>query len=156
LKTLVLGLGNNLLGDDGAGIHALKKLEGIWPADDPSVEFVDGGTLSFTLAGLIQEADQLIVIDAAQLNATPGHVQVFENQDMDRFINGGRCTSVHEVSLSELMDIALLTGALPGRRALVGIQPQHLDWADQPTARVQAGIADACERTKQLLEAWRG
>jgi hydrogenase maturation protease len=154
LKTLVLGLGNTLLGDDGAGVHALKKLEQGWSRDDRSVEFIDGGTLSFTLAGLIQDADHLIVIDAAQLNVSPGDVRVFEGREMDSYINSGKCSSVHEVSLSELMDIALLTGSLPRRRALVGIQPRLLDWAERTTVEVETGIELACEKTKQLLEAW--
>lgn len=36
------------------------------------VEYVDGGTLSFTLATAIENADRLIVLDATQLNAAPG------------------------------------------------------------------------------------
>jgi hydrogenase maturation protease len=154
LKTLVLGLGNTLLGDDGAGIYAIRQLEQKWPANDDEVEFVDGGTLSFTLTELIQDADQLIVIDAAQLNDKPGAVRVFEDQEMDHFVSNGKFASVHEVSLAELMDIARLTERLPERRALIGIQPQMVDWADKPTPEISAGIDIACNETQSLLEAW--
>lgn len=154
MKTLVLGLGNTLLGDDGAGIYAIRQLEQQWPNDDGKVEFVDGGTLSFTLTELIQDADQLIVIDAAQLNEKPGSVHVFEDHDMDQFVRNGKFASVHEVSLAELMDIARLTDRLPARRALIGIQPQLVDWADKPTPEILEGINVACNKTHSLLEAW--
>ena len=70
-KTLVLGLGNTLLGDEGAGVYAIRALQDRH-AGLADVEFLDGGTLSFTLAGPIEEAGNLIVIDAAQLQDRPG------------------------------------------------------------------------------------
>ena len=46
---LVLGIGNNLLQDEGIGIHLLQYLEAQYP-NLPNVTYLDGGTLSFTLA----------------------------------------------------------------------------------------------------------
>lgn len=48
--------------------------------------FSTAAPLSFTLAGPIEEAGSLIVIDATQLQAQPGTVRVFEGEDMDRFL----------------------------------------------------------------------
>jgi hydrogenase maturation protease len=154
LKTVVLGIGNLLLGDEGAGIHALRLLESHWEHNKAPVEFIDGGTLSFTLAEIIQDADNLIIIDAAELNDEPGRVMVYENEGMDDFVSNGKCSSVHEVSISELMDIARLTGNLPTRRALVGIQPRDIDWSETPSPPVARGIQQACEHAVTLLEAW--
>lgn len=153
MKTIVLGLGNTLLGDDGAGIYALKELQNDAHYND-TIEFVDGGTLSFTLTDVLYNADNLIVIDAAQLNASPGDVRVFTNEAMDTFVRSGKCSSVHEVSLSELLDMARLLDALPGRRALIGVQPQTVDWADQPTDAVKNAIPLICREAHTLLEAW--
>lgn len=153
-KTLVLGLGNTLLGDEGAGVYAVRALqeqhEGL--AD---VEFLDGGTLSFTLAGPIEEAGSLIVIDATQLQAQPGTVRVFEGEDMDRFLGSHRKSSVHEVSLMDLMAIATLAESLPAHRALIGIQPEYLDWSDAPTDAVARAIPLACDMAMGLVERWR-
>ena len=55
-KTLVPGLGNTLLGDKGVGVYAVRALQEQY-ADRADVEFLDGGTLSFTLAGPIEDAD---------------------------------------------------------------------------------------------------
>lgn len=153
-KTLVLGLGNTLLGDEGAGVYAVRALQERH-AGRADVELLDGGTLSFTLAGPIEDADNLIVIDATQLKDTPGTVRVFEGEDMDRFLGGNRKNSVHEVSLLDLLTIARLAEALPARRALIGIQPEYLDWSDAPTANVARAIPAACDLALELIERWR-
>jgi len=71
LKTLVLGIGNTLLTDEGIGVHVLHALESRL-ANLSDVTLLDGGTLSFTLAGPIEEADALIVVDAANIRSKPG------------------------------------------------------------------------------------
>jgi hydrogenase maturation protease len=151
---LILGIGNTLLRDEGAGIHALNRLrEELGERDD--ITFLDGGTLSFTLAGHIEDASRLIVIDAAQLDAAPGHSQVFEGCAMDEFLGSNRKRSVHEVSLLDLMAIAHLADHLPERRALIGIQPAEIDWGEQPSAAVAAAMPQVCAQAMKLIEEWR-
>jgi hydrogenase maturation protease len=152
-RTLVLGIGNILLRDEGAGIHALHELRAMVSGRD-DVELMDGGTLSFTLAGEIEDAAHLIVIDAAQLDAAPGTTQVFVGNDMDSFVGGNRKRSVHEVGLIDLMAIARLTDRLPPQRALIGIQPQEIDWGEAPSPAVAAAIPVACRYVLALMEQW--
>ena len=71
MKTLVLGIGNTLLTDESIGIHVQQALEPKL-ANWPDVTLLDGGTLSFTLAGPIEDADALIVVDAANIKTKPG------------------------------------------------------------------------------------
>jgi len=152
MKTLILGIGNTLLSDEGVGIHVLAHLQtGVLPE---GVTLLDGGTLSFTLAASIQEADTLIVVDAANLRSPPGTLQVFLGQDMDDFLVNNRKSSVHEVGLTDLRAIALLTGHWPERRALVAIQPMVVDWGELPSAPVAAAIPAACAAIHALLEQW--
>jgi hydrogenase maturation protease len=153
MKTTILGIGNTLLRDEGIGIHVLKALQARLPADD-ALSFVDGGTLSFTLAAEIEASDRLIVIDAAQLGEAPGTVRCFIDNEMDSFL--GSCKrSVHEVGLLDLLDIARLTQTLPGQRALVGIQPASVDWGEEPTEAVAAAIPVAVQKVCDLLELWK-
>ena len=153
VSTLVLGIGNTLLTDEGVGVHVIHYLQQHHPT--PShVRLLDGGTLSFTLAGDIEDCEQLIVIDATQLNETPGTVKTFIDTDMDDFLGQHRKMSVHEVGLLDLLHISRLAGRLPTRRALVGIQPELMDWGEQPTDKVTAAIPLACHQTLQLIEAW--
>ena len=105
-KTLVLGIGNTLLSDEGVGVHVVNKLH----QDNPPSEdvcYMDGGTLSFTLADPIESCEQLIVVDASEIRSEPGAVEVFEDQAMDTFITTGNKKSVHEVGLVDVMSIAI-------------------------------------------------
>jgi hydrogenase maturation protease len=152
-KTLILGIGNTLLQDEGAGIHAIRMLSGL-AAQRDDIELVDGGTLSFSLAGSIEDADRLIVIDAAQYDGEPGSTRMFVGEQMDAFIGSNRKRSVHEVSLIDLMAIALLAGRLPQRRALIGIQPQTIAWGDTPSVPVAGAIRLACDQALRLVGEW--
>ncbi len=151
---LILGIGNSLLRDEGAGIHALNRLREQYPKRD-DLTFLDGGTLSFTLAGAIAEASRLIVLDAAQLSAPAGHSQVFEGAEMDAFLGSNRRRSVHEVSLLDLLAVAHLSDHMPAQRALVGIQPGEIDWGEHPSQAVQTALPRICRQVQQLIDAWQ-
>ncbi len=148
----MLGIGNTLLSDEGIGIHVLNYLREHHP-DLPGVTYLDGGTLSFTLAGEVEEADNLIVLDAASLKAEPGTVRTFAGAEMDRYLGTAK-RSVHEVGLLDLLDIARLTNALPANRALVGIQPRDLGWGERPSDSVAAAVPRAAAEVLELLQAW--
>jgi len=113
-KTLVLGIGNPILQDDGIGVHVVQQLKTEY-LDFPQVKFLDGGTLSFSLIGEIEDATNLIVIDAAQLDDEPGSVRTFIGEEMDLFLGRQKNSSVHDVTLIDLMSIALLSDRLPFR-----------------------------------------
>lgn len=153
-KTLILGIGNTLLQDEGAGVHAIRMLEQQAVQRD-DIELMDGGTLSFLLAGAIEDAEQLIVIDAAQYDGEPGTTKVFVGKQMDAFIGGNRKLSVHEVSLIDLMMIARLADRLPRQRALIGIQPHSIDWGETPSPPVAGAIRLACDQAMQLVAEWQ-
>ena len=154
MNTLVLGIGNTLLSDEGVGVHATRYLMDNFP-DLPDTRFLDGGTLSFTLAGPIEDADNLIVIDAAQIKARPGTVLTFVGDEMDDYLNGQTKRSVHEVGLMDLMSMVRLSGHLPRNRALVAVQPESTDWGELPTEEVKASIPDVCEKTVKLIREWQ-
>ena len=120
-RTLVLGIGNTLLSDEGLGVHLLEYLRERHP-ELPGITWLDGGTLSFTLAPVIEEHDNLIVLDAAQLNKSPGTISLLARDEMDAFVGHSK-RSVHEVKLIDLLTIAHLQERLPVKRALLGIQP---------------------------------
>lgn len=151
-ETLILGIGNVLLGDEGVGGRAVRRLQAESPADSRLV-FLDGGTLSFTLTGPIADCPRLIVIDAAVMGDPPGTVRVFEDEAMDRQLSR-HASSIHEVSLGELLDMARLTDSLPERRALIGIEPAVVDWGDTLTPTVEAAIPQVLERVRALLARW--
>jgi hydrogenase maturation protease len=149
---VVLGIGNVLLTDDGAGVHAARRLDALLQRSN-DVEVIDGGTLSFTLAPLIAGADRLIVIDAANLQASPGTTRVFFSSDFDAFLGKPRLT-VHEVSLVDLIDIARLTDHVPRERALIAIQPRTIDWGESLSEEVDAAMPGVLSTVTELLKRW--
>ena len=150
MKILVLGIGNTLLIDEGVGIFAMRELETRYGHRD-DMEFLDGGTLSFTLAVPIAECDALLVIDAAELEAAPGTVRSFEGAELDRFLGASRKSSVHEVGLLDLMSISMLSGRWPQRRALIGIQPAVIDWGEALSPVVAAALPEVCAKADEII-----
>jgi hydrogenase maturation protease len=150
--TLILGLGNVLMTDEAVGAEVVRRFDAQHPMD-PTLCCMDGGTLSFTLALPIGDCPRLIVVDAATMGDPPGSIRVFEGDAMDRQLSAN-AKSVHEVSLSDLLDIARLTETLPHHRALIGIEPAVVDWGDQLTPTVEAAIPAAIDQIRLLLERW--
>ena len=149
----IIGIGNNLLTDDGAGIHALHAFASDNTADD--IDCIDGGTVGLALLDRLAALDGLIALDAMILGKEPGTVTVLQDEDMDSHLRNQR-GSVHEVGLSDLMDALRLCGELPQHRALIGIEPAAMDWGTEPTAAVAAAVPLAADRARELIQAWRG
>jgi hydrogenase maturation protease len=153
--TLVLGLGNILLTDDGVGIHVIKALSRLEDAGEIGhvVALRDGGTIGLALLSEIEEFGSLIVVDAMQLGETAGTVGTFQGPDMDRQLCGKK-RSAHEVALADLMMAAQLAGFGPERRALVAIQPASTGWGLSLTDPVRQAVPEACRRVVSLLDGW--
>ena len=107
-KTLVLGIGNVLLGDEGVGVHVVKELE---KHEMPShVTLLDGGTGGFHLLNWLQEYEKIILIDATLDGNPPGTVRVLHPRFSNEF---PRTLSSHDIGLKDLIESASLLGELP-------------------------------------------
>lgn len=152
-KIMILGLGNSLLGDDGAGVHVIRRLQAV-PSFPPGVLLIDGGTLSFSLLELVESSRVLIVVDAMEFGAHPGAVRWFIDHEVDQFLSAPTRRSVHDANLGDLMRMCALRGVLPERRMLIGIQPQVIEWNESPSEPVSAGIDVVCDRIGNWVEEW--
>jgi len=152
LRILALGVGNTLLSDEAAGPRALGLFR-TQHGDLEGLRCLDAGTLSFTLAEEIGSADALIVFDAARFRTAPGTVRLLEGADMDVFVRSGSL-SVHEVGLRDLLDMARMTGDLPRRRALIGIEPGEIGWGLELSTPVAAAIEDAADIAHEVATRW--
>ena len=153
MRILVLGIGNPLMSDDGVGLRVLEVLSVQQPALD-DVDYLDAGTLSLLLLPRFAHCDALLVLDAAQLDGTPGDLRVMHGANMDAFFRNAR-GSVHEVGIRDLLDAARLTETLPSRRAFVGVQPQRVTIGSTLSPLLQASIAPAAAHARAILEAWQ-
>lgn len=150
--TLVLGFGNVLLSDDGAGVQLVERLRS--ELGPNAAEFVDGGTLSFSLLSYVEATDSMLVIDAADLNSAPGTIELFEGAAMDEFLKSSRRRTVHEVGLIDLLDMARLQDCLPSQRALLCIQPGRIDWCETLSAPVAEALPEAARQARGTLHRW--
>ncbi len=105
---LVLGVGNVLMGDEGAGVHAIRLLER-GPAVS-GVTYLDGGTGGFHLLSLFQQHDPIIFIDATMDGKAAGTITVIEPRFASDF---PRTLSAHDIGLRDLLESAQLIGPLP-------------------------------------------
>jgi hydrogenase maturation protease len=107
-KTLVLGLGNVILGDEGVGVYVVRALESHpLPAN---VECLDGGTGGFTLLEPLQSADRIILIDAASDGNPIGTV----TRTSPRFSRDYPPTlTAHDIGVKDLLDVFYMLGGSP-------------------------------------------
>lgn len=150
---VVLGFGNVLLGDDGAGVRIVEHVRAQLGTE--AATFIDAGTLSFTLLPYIEACTALLAIDAADLERPAGSIELFEGAAMDAFLAHPRRRSVHEVGLIDLLDMARLEDCLPARRALLCIQPGRIDWSETLSASVANALPAAAHRAAALVDRWR-
>ena len=106
--TLVLGIGNLLMGDEGVGVHALRALEQEpWP---DGVALLDGGTGGFHLLEYLTSYPRLVMIDATMDGAPAGTISVLRPRYASDF---PRALTAHDIGLRDLIESAALLGPLP-------------------------------------------
>ena len=152
-RVLVLGLGNTLLTDDGVGVHVARQL-GCDPATPNWIQPLDGGTLGFRLLGTLSRADAVLIIDAAQLGAPAGTIRLFDRDELVRHIGRSDRSSAHEAGLADLLTLARLEGFRPKYLALLGIQPQTIDWGETLSPPVAAAALAARQLAVSTGQAW--
>lgn len=102
-KTAVIGLGNDLLRDEGTGVHAVrlleKKLKGV------DVDVIEARTCGMNLLHQLEERNKIIFIDAGNCGLKPGEYarftpqEVKSNRQLDRH-------SLHEFDLITFLEFA--------------------------------------------------
>jgi len=147
--TVVLGMGNLLLSDDGMGIHALQYLERD-PRVPPGIEFVDAGTFGVELIGYTAGATRLIVLDSVNVGAAPGTLIRMEGDELEGLPPAG---NVHDLSLADLMMALRLLNQEPKEVILIGIQPARTDPGTTLSPAVQATLSSLVDvAVRELLE----
>ena len=102
---LALGIGNVLMGDEGVGVHVVRRLE---RADLPdNVRCLDGGTGSFHLLEPMQQARRVILIDATADGQPPGTLRRLRPRFSSEY---PPTLTAHDIGLKDLLDAAYLMG----------------------------------------------
>ena len=144
---LVLGIGNPLMGDDGAGVELAHRLQ---ERDyGPLVHVEEGGTQGMTLLPLLEDADTLILLDAVRTGALPGTVVTRSREELPRHFS--RVMSPHQIGMKEVLGAAQLCGTLPRAITLVGVEALHTDFCRPMSAEVQEALPKALDTAEALI-----
>jgi hydrogenase maturation protease len=103
-RILVLGIGNLLMGDEGVGVHVIRRLNGMKLTE--GVECLDGGTGSFLLLEPMQQAKRVILIDATIDGQPAGTVTRLTPKFSSDY---PKTLTAHDIGLKDLLDAAYLT-----------------------------------------------
>lgn len=115
VRTLVVGIGSPILGDDGVGVHAARRMRERGTPDD--VEVVELGTAGLALLELVEGYDRLIVLDAIVTGAAPGTLHTLVGEEVARAAHLG---PGHEADLPTTLALGRrLAGARMPREVVV-------------------------------------
>lgn len=144
--TLVLGIGNLLMGDEGVGVHALRAFEREqWPA---GVTLLDGGTGGFHLLEHLTGYPRLVMVDATMDGARAGTVSVLRPRYASDF---PRALTAHDIGLRDLVESAALLGALP-EVTLVTVSIEEIrSMVTDLSPEVAAAIPEVERRVREAL-----
>jgi hydrogenase maturation protease len=150
VELLVLGLGNPLLGDDGAGLLLLSELEREAQPWGHRVEFLDGGTQGLMLLERVAGRPALLILDAVSLGAAPGTVHVLRDTEA-LGLDSHHGQTAHEGNAAELLGAALLLGECPERVFVVGIEPAQVKTGIGLSEPVAAALPEALAAARELM-----
>ncbi|MBN2019167.1 MAG: hydrogenase 3 maturation endopeptidase HyCI [Sedimentisphaerales bacterium] len=134
-ETVIVGIGNVLKGDDGAGPRVCQILK-----DEISTEVIDAGsTPENYIAKIVQMLPKkLLIIDAIDFGSPPGTVRIFDIQDLDKFSFSTHCLSPH-------LFVEVIQSEIDADVIFIGIQPAHLQFGcglSKQVAGASAALAD--------------
>lgn len=141
MKTLVLGIGNLLLCDEGVGVHVARALQ----SRDlgPDVCILDVGTSFLEALPDIERADRIIVVDAMQGGERPGTIY---RVPFDDCVHPECIASLHGFDLSRVL---FLSGRQsPPEVIVIGVEPAVIEWGLDLSKELRRVIPDLIEATE--------
>lgn len=149
-QTLILGLGNSLRGDDGAGPAVIDLLREM---DLPvHVDLLDGGTPGLEIVLHLQGYARAIIIDAAEMGLAPAEWRRFTPETAAIKIGENKLQgTLHSAGLAEALALARALDLLPQNVTIYGIQPADLDWRQGLSEPLQAALPALCDEIAETL-----
>ncbi|RNC68043.1 MAG: hydrogenase maturation protease [Desulfuromonadales bacterium] len=148
MNTLVLGIGNLLLQDEGAGVRALDVFERKYGTPD-GVELLDGGTSGIELLQHLQGRDHLIILDVVKSGNPPGAIVRLEGDEVPALFR--KKISPHQLGISDVLAAAHLTDSMPGNVILFGIEPQSMDTGLEMSDAVGRNMGELVDQVAREL-----
>lgn len=150
-SAMLIGLGNLIMGDEGVGVHVMRRLEGEY-AFEPRVELVDGGTSGLDLLPLLKDQRRLLLIDALAADAPPGSIRIIRDQAIKSALT--EKVSLHHLGIADLLALAELLDYAPPEIVLIGIVPERLEMELGLSQRLRARMPEVTATVLGVLAEW--
>jgi hydrogenase maturation protease len=143
LKTLVLGLGNPILTDDGVGVRVAEAVRAALPPDS-SIEVSEVSVGGLRLMERVIDYERVILIDALHGSGyrNPGGVHRLTLEDLRTISPTQHSASAHDTNLITALEMGRQMGLfLPREFIIYGVEVENiLDFGEEPTPAVAAAI----------------
>jgi hydrogenase maturation protease len=151
-KTLVLGVGNPLMSDEGLGIEAVKILYDKYNFPK-NVEVIDGGTQGLELLQHFDNVKNLIIIDTVYFSKRkPGDIIKISKEEIKYYLKTKM--SVHDVGLEDIISALDLLGKLPENIVIIGMIPEKLDFSYGLSETVKANLNKIITAVINQIKEW--
>ncbi len=150
-KTLILGVGNLLMSDEGVGVRVVERLAATCDLPD-EVQLIDGGTLGLDLLYYLEGIENLLIVDAVETGKEPGTLLRLDGEDVPAFLSAH--LSPHEIGVPDMLFAAKLKDVYPRNVVLWGVQPQALEIGLDLSPAVQAQVDVLVGKAIEQLEQW--
>ncbi|MBI9018583.1 MAG: hydrogenase maturation protease [Phycisphaerae bacterium] len=143
-KILILGLGNELLMDDGIGVHVIRDLQKKSLPENVSIAEI--GTAILSAQTLLEDADIAIAVDAVNIAGCPGEIFLF---DGDTAMND-QYMSLHDLGIAGVMKF--LPENLRPETIVVGVKPETIDYGMEMTRNLIQAVPVVTKTIELIIE----
>lgn len=150
-KTIVIGIGNLLLRDEGFGVHAIKEFESHQVPDN--VEIYDCGTGGLTIPELLDGAERGVVVDAIRKRGEPGTIYRFKMDQIRDRDKLKMMTSPHEFDLATALKMGRKVYELPDEITLIGVEPGNIEAGLGLSAEVKESLPEVIRLILEEIKA---
>jgi len=151
VQTLILGVGNLLMSDEGVGVHVIQRLVADYQLPE-EVQVLDGGTLGMDLLYYLEGVENLLLVDAVQARKEPGTLIRLEGDEVPAFMSIK--ISPHQLGVPDMLAAAKLKGYYPRRIVLWGVQPELMKIGLDLSPTVDSKMETIIENVLEQLQAW--
>ncbi|MBT1074146.1 HyaD/HybD family hydrogenase maturation endopeptidase [Geobacter grbiciae] len=151
MSILVLGIGNLIMTDDGAGVRVAQRLmDGCRFPEGVTV--MDGGTLGLDLLPYLDGVERLLLVDAVETGGPPGTVVRLAGEEIP--VAFRTKLSPHQMGLQDLLAVAEFQGSCPVEMVLWGVQPESVELGMELTPAVAAQVDHLVDKVLAELALW--
>jgi hydrogenase maturation protease len=147
-SVLIVGIGNELLGDEGVGVHVARALIALRSAAGNRFDALEAGTSLFDAVPEMSRYERVVLIDAMHGGGGPG--TLYRLNEAARLADGsdpGPPLSLHDWSAADTLRAARTLGLAPRHLTLIGVEPASVAMGTELSPPVRR----AAERVVMLL-----